>query len=79
MSLNKGKKKKGQRPRKKDSISLSLYPCPCYIFHLKYPHQYIYRVDARTIADLDGKEKVMSEHLAEAINYRSLDRENWGK
>ena len=34
---------------------------------------------ARTIADLDGKEKVMSEHLAEAINYRSLDRENWGK
>jgi magnesium chelatase family protein len=34
---------------------------------------------ARTIADLDGKEKIMTEHLAEAINYRSLDRENWGK
>ena len=34
---------------------------------------------ARTIVDLEGKENVMTEHLAEAINYRSLDRENWGK
>jgi magnesium chelatase family protein len=34
---------------------------------------------ARTIADLDGKEDIHAEHLAEAINYRSLDRENWGK
>lgn len=34
---------------------------------------------ARTIADLDDKEKISVEHLAEAINYRSLDRENWGK
>ena len=34
---------------------------------------------ARTIADLDGKESITTEHLAEAINYRSLDRENWGK
>ena len=34
---------------------------------------------ARTIADLDGKDEIQTEHLAEAINYRSLDRENWGK
>jgi magnesium chelatase family protein len=33
---------------------------------------------ARTIADLDGKEKIESTHLSEAIQYRSLDRENWG-
>ncbi len=33
---------------------------------------------ARTIADLDGCEKVQSMHFAEAIGYRSLDRENWG-
>lgn len=33
---------------------------------------------ARTIADLDGSEHISHEHLSEAINYRSLDRDNWG-
>ncbi|MBQ0015604.1 MAG: YifB family Mg chelatase-like AAA ATPase [Bacteroidales bacterium] len=34
---------------------------------------------ARTIADLDGAANITTEHLGEAITYRSLDRDNWGR
>ncbi|MGN0297648.1 MAG: YifB family Mg chelatase-like AAA ATPase [Lachnospiraceae bacterium] len=33
---------------------------------------------ARTIADLEGAEHISTEHLCEAIHYRSLDKKIWG-
>jgi magnesium chelatase family protein len=39
-------------------------------------HDRILKV-ARTLADLEASEKVLANHVLEAINYRTLDRAMW--
>ena len=34
---------------------------------------------ARTIADLEGAENILTRHIAEAVGYRNLDRGTWGE
>ena len=36
-------------------------------------------IKARTIADLEGSENVQSQHIAEAVGYRTLDRGDWAE
>lgn len=60
-----------------DSVGLQLLKTAMNQFNLSArAYDRILKV-ARTAADIDGADNIEMKHLAEAINYRNLDRENW--
>ena len=61
-----------------DDASLSMLKTAMTRFNLSArAYDRILKV-ARTIADLDNSANIAAQHVAEAIGYRYLDRENWG-
>jgi magnesium chelatase family protein len=61
-----------------DDASLSMLKTAMTRFNLSArAYDRILKV-ARTIADLDNSANIAAQHVAEAIGYRNLDRENWG-
>ena len=74
-----GQAKKRSGASAKESSRGSAYGGSQVLAHLNFSARAYDRIlkAARTIADAAAAENILSDHISDAVQYRSLDRELW--